>query len=303
MTTVGGQQEEINTKLYNVPIRSLENNSVFTVNAVGIPCISDDITEVEVEELAKHLGLGKNVLYRRSGKLDMLIGIDHATMHTGEIKQVGNLVARHSPLGWLVFGATHSKPAADNKVLKRSQGWIRSESRAFKPFVSVRVGEIQNNSDPCQWRHIPGEINVADDVSRGIQVEQLEGRWQRGPDFLYLPESEWPHGTTDYKEKAKDVEVITSSEYRKAFAVNATTESTEKIIDYRNFSEWRKLIRVTAYVLRFLKSLKGKCEAKGKEESPIDTRCDALSSDELNGFWYTNLPTVLHTLHPPAIVP
>ena len=118
MTTVGGEQKEISTKLYNVPIRSLENNSVFTVNAVGIPCISDDITEVEVEELAKHLGLGKNVLYRRSGKLDMLIGIDHATMHTGEIKQVGNLVARHSPLGWLVFGATHSKPAAVNKVLK-----------------------------------------------------------------------------------------------------------------------------------------------------------------------------------------
>ena len=159
---------------------------------------------------------------------------------------------------------------------------IRSESRAFKPFVSVRVGEIQSNSDPCQWRHIPGEINVADDVSRGIQVEQLEGWWQRGPDFLYLPESEWPHGTTDYKKEAKDVEEITSSEYRKVFAVNATTDSTEKIIDCRKFSEWRKLIRVTAYVLRFVKNLKGKCEAKGKEESPIDTRCDALSPDELN---------------------
>jgi hypothetical protein len=128
--------------------------------------------------------------------------------------------------------------------------------------VSVRVGEIQSNSDPCQWRHIPVEINIADDVSRGIQVEQLEGQWQRGPDFLYLPESEWPHGTPDY---------------RKVFAVNATTESTEKIIYCRKFSEWRKLI-----VLRFVKNMKGKCEAKGKEESPIDTRCDALSPNELN---------------------
>jgi hypothetical protein len=70
---------------------------------VGIPCISDDIIEVEVEGLTKHLGLGKNVLYRRSGKLDMLISIDHATMHTGEIKQVGNLIACHSPLGWFGF--------------------------------------------------------------------------------------------------------------------------------------------------------------------------------------------------------
>ncbi|XP_068756931.1 uncharacterized protein [Montipora capricornis] len=38
--------------------------------------------------------------------------------------------------------------------------WIQSSSRSFKPFVSARVGEIQNNSDPSQWKHIPGEENV-----------------------------------------------------------------------------------------------------------------------------------------------
>ena len=89
--------------------------------------------------------------------------------------------------------------------------WIRSESRAFKPVVSVRVGEIQCNSDPCRWRNISGEINVANDVSRGIETEQLEGRWQRGPDFLYLPEREWPQETTDRKKEDKDVEEIMSS--------------------------------------------------------------------------------------------
>ena len=54
--------------------------------------------------------------------------------------------------------------------------WIRSQSRTLKPFVSVRVGEIQSKSDPCQWRHIPGEFNVAGDVSHGIEAESLEGR-------------------------------------------------------------------------------------------------------------------------------
>jgi len=43
--------------------------------------------------------------------------------------------------------------------------WIQSPSRSFKPFVSSRVGEIQSNSDPSQWKHIPGEENVADDLS------------------------------------------------------------------------------------------------------------------------------------------
>ena len=70
--------------------------------------------------------------------------------------------------------------------------WLQSLSRSFKPFVSSRVGEIQNNSDPNQWRHIPGEVNVADDVSRGIRVEDLNGRWSNGPEFLQLPEELWP---------------------------------------------------------------------------------------------------------------
>lgn len=56
----------------------MESDSVFTLNAVGIPCVNDEISEVEVEEIGKHLRLNKNVLYRGSGKLDVLMGIDHA---------------------------------------------------------------------------------------------------------------------------------------------------------------------------------------------------------------------------------
>ena len=48
--------------------------------------------------------------------------------------------------------------------------WIRSKARRQKPFVSSRIGEIQSNSDPAQWKHIPSEHTVADDVSRGITV-------------------------------------------------------------------------------------------------------------------------------------
>ena len=51
--------------------------------------------------------------------------------------------------------------------------WIHSTSRSFIPFVSSRVGEIQSNSDPIHWRHILGEFNVTNDVSRGIRVQDL----------------------------------------------------------------------------------------------------------------------------------
>ena len=37
MTTVGGKEQELKTKMYEVLIRSKENNSLFSVNAIGIP--------------------------------------------------------------------------------------------------------------------------------------------------------------------------------------------------------------------------------------------------------------------------
>ena len=73
--------------------------------------------------------------------------------------------------------------------------WIQSPSRDFKPYVSARIGEIQSDTNPSQRRHIPGEDNVADDLSRGITVNELSGRWMKGPEFLSLPQEEWPNGT------------------------------------------------------------------------------------------------------------
>jgi hypothetical protein len=68
--------------------------------------------------------------------------------------------------------------------------WIRNQGREFKPFVPARVAEIQSKSKPDQWSHVPGELNVADDVSRKIPAQQLSGRWKYGPEFLKLPEEE-----------------------------------------------------------------------------------------------------------------
>ena len=40
---------------------------------------------------------------------------------------------------------------------------------------------------------MPGEFNIADDVSQGIPVECLTDRWKHGPEFLGLPEDDWPN--------------------------------------------------------------------------------------------------------------
>ena len=43
ITKVGGEEEEIHTKLYKVPLPSLDDNSVHHITAIGIPSISDSV--------------------------------------------------------------------------------------------------------------------------------------------------------------------------------------------------------------------------------------------------------------------
>ena len=138
--------------------------------------------------------------------------------------------------------------------------WIQSPSRSFKPFVSARVGEIQNNSDPSQWKHIPGEENVADDVSRGLHVQHLMGRWMNGPEFLKLPEEEWPvQTTTPYREK--------DMERRQVNAVSSVPSAdVGKVIDVKNFSSWRRLIRVTAWIKRLAEKIRLRRNALSGQE-------------------------------------
>ena len=40
--------------------------------------------------------------------------------------------------------------------------WIKGRSQSFKSFVANRVGEIQTETDPRQWRFVPTEKNPAD---------------------------------------------------------------------------------------------------------------------------------------------
>ena len=125
---------------------------------------------------------------------------------------------------------------------------IRSTARRYKPFVSNRVEEIQSNSDPAQWKHIPGEQKVADDVSRGIAVSELSGRWQTGPEFLRLPKEQWPQ--TEPEANPEEVE----RERRRTKEVGAVVV-TPSVINVDAYSNWKKLVRMIALVLRLKKGL------------------------------------------------
>ena len=63
-------------------------------------------------------------------------------------------------------------------------------------LVANRVSESHQKSSPRQWRHVPTDLNCADDANRGLHAKVLtsEHRWFSGPRFLHENEDYWPQG-------------------------------------------------------------------------------------------------------------
>lgn len=149
--------------------------------------------------------------------------------------------------------------------------WIKGETRSFKPFVSCRVAEIQSNSSPEDWSHCPTLLNVADDLTKGISAAEANGRWFNGPKFLQLPEDHWlvEHGAPDVTEVNKE---------RRKVQITCAAAVCQPVINCREFSTWRRLLRVTAYVLRFCRNLRLKSR---RENDNNNVHVGPLSSNEI----------------------
>lgn len=106
-------------------------------------------------------------------------------------------------------------------------------------------------------------------------MESLASRWQYGPDFLRLPESECLQDSS----VADQVEAET--EHCKVHIVSEQIK-THSPIDCDKFSNWKWLIRVTAYTLRFLRGLRARGHKGSAEKGkPLKSEDGPLSPEEL----------------------
>ncbi len=130
--------------------------------------------------------------------------------------------------------------------------WI--QPRSYKPFVSCRISEIQQN---------PTKANVADDLTKGISASEVNGRWFNGPEFLRLPEEQWPAvtGLPDKKEVERE---------RRQVQIACPIAVGSPVLDVKRISTWKRVIRVTSYVKRFVQNLRIKCARS--EENPQPER-------------------------------
>ncbi|XP_026053029.1 uncharacterized protein LOC113039346 [Carassius auratus] len=120
--------------------------------------------------------------------------------------------------------------------------WLQSESCRFKVFVGTRVAEIQETTNPQDWRYVDSALNPADDLTKGKSLEDLAtpNRWSNGPPFLLMHSDHWP------KRPAASC-LKDDSELRKSTfcALNVVTSKAE-IPDASQFTTYRELLEATA---------------------------------------------------------
>lgn len=133
--------------------------------------------------------------------------------------------------------------------------WIRLPSRQLQTFVGNRVSQIQSFSKFNQWHHVHTHENPADLLSRGVFPDDLIANklWWRGPQWLSKPMSEWPNYIPPI-----DPQVIELKNSTQTFTAHVAVS----LFPFTRFSEFNRLNRSCAYVLRFIFNCKNPREKK-----------------------------------------
>lgn len=147
---VGGSEEVLDTYLYNINIKSMINESVHNLTVVGMPRITETFSNADVNYIASCFKLKPQELLFGHGEIDILVGIDHAYMHSGEVLNSGDMVARKSPLGWVVLGGNSSNLNMNsvlNITLKdMNQFWSTESMGVNKKECSCQAENLEQNA-------------------------------------------------------------------------------------------------------------------------------------------------------------
>ncbi|XP_055585519.1 uncharacterized protein LOC129738360 [Uranotaenia lowii] len=135
--------------------------------------------------------------------------------------------------------------------------WIVSDHRNYKQFVAFRIGEIHSLTNINDWRWVPTKLNIADILTKWGNGPQLSSneQWVNGPNFLYLPEEQWPQREKPTPNVAEELKAIHNFH---------DIILPEPLIDCTRFSRWLVMVRTIGCLFRFASN----CRRK-KEGQPI----------------------------------
>lgn len=155
--------------------------------------------------------------------------------------------------------------------------WLQQPPSRWKTFVANRVADIQARVPDVTWRHIATEDNPADCASRGLLGDEILAHplWWHGPPWLRLAHNQWPNTSLNLPASAPLEERI--------IAANIST-SIEPFELASRYSSWPKLIRVTAYVIRFV-SLCRRLKRDASDEPSTGSALSASDCRAAKTFW------------------
>ncbi|GBN00639.1 hypothetical protein AVEN_44586-1, partial [Araneus ventricosus] len=145
--------------------------------------------------------------------------------------------------------------------------WIK-EYGDWSVFVANRVKEIRELTGCYSWRHVPGNMNIADLLSRGCTPQQmLNSKWWEGPSWLKENTESWP--VSDIICQPKEVDI----EKRKNKLVNMNLTEDTPLWYAERVSDYDKMFRIFTWILRFVNNCKlvnGKCKDSELSQSEIE---------------------------------
>ncbi|GFW56201.1 integrase catalytic domain-containing protein [Trichonephila clavipes] len=124
--------------------------------------------------------------------------------------------------------------------------WIK-EYGNWSVFVANRVKEIRQLTQIQSWKYVPGNMNIADLLSRGCSPRQmLNSRWWEGPSWLKQNSEYWPDGEISCEPQEVNVE------RKKTKNANVDLANDAPPLLICNVSDYDKMIRAFAWILRFV---------------------------------------------------
>ena len=148
--------------------------------------------------------------------------------------------------------------------------WLSQLPKTWTTFVANRVSAIQAVLPRSRWKHVPSADNPADLASRGCKAMQLSQTelWWNGPKWLAETSEKSPHSFID-KDVIDDLPekcLKLQSLHVVSMTPNYQTKNElSKLVDVKAYSSLKKLIRILAYVLHFIK----RARKEGESDDPL----------------------------------
>lgn len=149
--------------------------------------------------------------------------------------------------------------------------WIVGKVKEWKPFIQNRVNEVRSLTPTECWSHCSGKDNPADVPSRGLTPLELSVNllWRKGP--------EWLSDKLDNEEQMDEMPEGCATEMKAAnrksthgLLTTNPSSGLRQILKCEDYSSLPKLLRVTAYTLKFVRLLKRRVKLAHEPPEQLD---------------------------------